>query len=299
MTARVTAPLPAFVNPKAGSAEAAEAAIAAAPAFALRAVPPEELADAVRAAAREGAPRVLVAGGDGSLATAATALAGSGTALAILPGGTLNHFAGWLGIPTEPAQALAVAESGEASPVDIGYLNDRAFINTSSIGAYVRFVQLRERMEPRLGYRLASLVAVVRTLAQLRSFTVTLTVNGVERHYRTPVVFVGVGERELRVPILGGRVTPGASALHVMVVRGGRVQRVLATAMLAMTRGIGAVRRSRWIDAFLVESCRVDVSHGRPQVSIDGELVPMATPLDYRLGRGELLVVRASRPGAA
>lgn len=298
MTARVTAPLPAFVNPKAGSADAAKTALAGAPAFALREVPPDELADAIRAAARDGAARVLVAGGDGSLATAATALAGSGTALAILPGGTLNHFAGWLGIPTEPAEALAVAESGEPSPVDIGYLNDRAFINTSSIGAYVRFVQLRERMEPRLGYRLASLVAVVRTLAQLRSFTVTLTVDGVERHYRTPVVFVGVGERELRVPILGGRVTPGASALHVMVVRGGRVQRVLAMAMLAMTRGLGAVRRSRWIDAFLVESCRVDVPHGRPQVSIDGELVPMATPLDYRLGRGELLVVRASRPGA-
>lgn len=297
MTARVTAPITAFVNPKAGSAEAAKAAVAAAPAFALRAVPPDELADAIRAAAREGAPRVLVAGGDGSLATAATALARSGTALAVLPGGTLNHFAGYLGIPTDPAKALEVAETGEASPVDIGYLNDRAFINTSSIGAYVRFVQLRERMEPRLGYLAASLVAVLRTLWQLRSFTVTVTVNGVERKYRTPVVFVGVGERELRVPILGGRVTPGVSALHVMVVRGGRVQRVLGMGMLAMTRGLGAVRRSRWIDAFLVESCRIDVPHGRPQVSIDGELVRMSSPLEYRLGRGELLVVRPSPVG--
>lgn len=301
MTAPLPAPepgtrrLPAFVNPHAGSADAARKAIGAAPAFVLHEVEPAELADTLRHAVEAGAPRVLVSGGDGSLATAASALAGTRTELAILPGGTLNHFAKYLGVPEKPDEALALAEAGDASPVDIGFLGDRAFINTSSIGAYVRFVQLREAMEPRLGYYGASVVAALRTLARMRSFSVSVTVEGVQRTYRTPVVFVGVGERELRVPILGGRVTPERSGLHVMIVRGGPVRRLLALVMLVLTRGVRAASASPWLDAFLVDECRIATRHHHLHVSLDGELVPMAPPLEYRLGRGALLVVRPQK----
>ena len=58
-----------------------------------------------KAAVDEGADLLIVGGGDGSVSAAAGALAGSGTALGILPLGTLNHFARDLGIPLKLADA--------------------------------------------------------------------------------------------------------------------------------------------------------------------------------------------------
>lgn len=292
MSSPLTSPIPAFVNPKAGSFGKAKEALAEAPGFELRVTEPDALAAAIRKAVDEGAERVLVSGGDGSIATAAAALAGSRTALAVLPGGTLNHFAKDHGIPTEPAKALELAREGRPLPTDVGFVNDRLFHGTSSLGAYVRFVRLRERMEPRLGYRLASLAAAVRALAGLRSYRVTLRVGGVERTYHTPAIFIGVGEREVRPPTMGGRVGDGARALHVMVASGGRARQLVFVALLAFMRGVWPASRTRWLDAFLVDECRVDPPRRGIAIATDGEVIELVAPLRYRLERDALLVVR-------
>src|SRR3569833_16414 len=91
----------AFVNPLAGNADAARGALTAVGGFDIREVAPDKLAASVRDALREGAPRVLIAGGDGSVASAATSLAGTDAELAILPCGTLNHLAKDLGLPLD------------------------------------------------------------------------------------------------------------------------------------------------------------------------------------------------------
>ena len=56
-----------------------------------------------------GAKRLLVAGGDGTIATAAATLVDTPAELAVLPGGTLNHFARDLGISTVAAEAVELA----------------------------------------------------------------------------------------------------------------------------------------------------------------------------------------------
>src|SRR5687767_13021174 len=58
-----------------------------------------------KAAAKQGDKLLIVAGGDGTVSAAASALAGTRTALGILPLGTLNHFARDLGLPTDLAEA--------------------------------------------------------------------------------------------------------------------------------------------------------------------------------------------------
>ena len=160
--------IPAFINPLAGSADDARKALAEADVFDVREVPPDKLAEAIGAVVKEGSKRVLISGGDGTIATAASALMGSETALAILPGGTLNHFATDLGIPTTPAEALGLVSSGTVRATDVGVVNGRLFLNTSSVGAYVHFVRSREYLEARFGYRIASAIAAFRLLFQLR-----------------------------------------------------------------------------------------------------------------------------------
>src|SRR5919199_1944728 len=150
----------ALVNSKSGTADKAKAALREAGAFEVRVVEPERLADAISGAVADGRRRIVVAGGDGTIGTAARALVGTGVELGIIPGGTLNHFARDLGIPADPPTACEIA-ADETVPAcaDVGYVNGRLFLNTSSVGAYVSLVRTRERLERRLGYALASAAA--------------------------------------------------------------------------------------------------------------------------------------------
>src|SRR3712207_2096723 len=211
----------ALVNSKSGTADKAKAALTDAGTFDVEVVEPEQLASRIEAAVGEGQRRIVVAGGDGTIATAARALIGTGVELAIVPGGTLNHFARDLGIPADPPSACEIAADQTVTAcADVGYVNGRLFLNTSSVGAYVKLVRTREHLERRLGYWLSSAAASLRVFLGLPQFDVELEVDGVARRYRTPLVFVGVGERELRLPTLGKRVPNGRRGLHVMVVRG-------------------------------------------------------------------------------
>jgi len=282
--------IPAFINPAAGGAEEARTALSGGDVFDVREIPPQELEDAIRRIVAEGATRILVAGGDGTIATAASALLETGSELAILPGGTLNHFATDLGIPKESAEALALATSGSARTADAALVNKRLFLNTSSVGAYVHFVKVREYLEPRFGYRIASAIAAFRILFQLRQFTVEVEVDGKRRTYRTPIVFIGVGERELKLPTLGNRIPHGKRGLHVMIVRGRSAARVLAIALNAVARGVTTVSRTLELDSFIVDHCTITLRR-HSTIAVDGELVSLGTPLEYHLERDAIRVV--------
>jgi len=282
--------LKAFLNAAAGSAEPAREAITKA-GFDLEEVQPVELEKRLKQEVDRGAKRVLVAGGDGTIATAASVIAKSGIELAILPGGTLNHFAKDHNVPTDLEKAALVAADGVVVEADIGYVNDSVFLNTSSIGAYVTFVRVRERFEKYVGYRIASFFALIRTWSGLRTFTVTLEAEGVKKYYRSSLVFIGVGERELKLPTLGSRVKNGKQGLHVMVVRGHRRSRLFAVALAGIAKGTKGAEKLPEFDDFLVESCRIDLTRSHATVGLDGEIKRMVTPLDYRIERDALRLV--------
>ena len=281
--------IPAFVNPLAGNADAARAALSAVGGFDIREVAPDMLADHVRTAIGEGATRVLVAGGDGSIGSAADALIGTNVELAILPSGTLNHLAKDLSLPLDLETAARVAQEGHAVAVDSAVVNDRTFLNTSSVGAYVTFVRARERLEKYLGYHIASFVAAIQLLIRLPMFRVTLQVEGVAREYITPLVFVAVGERELKLPSLGARVVDGKTGLHVLVIRQRSGARAFGLALAAAARGVDAVSRTPALDSFFVDECKIEPrTH---TAAVDGELVRVSPPLVYKHVPGRLQVI--------
>lgn len=281
--------IPAFVNSRAGNAAAARAALEAAGGFEIRELEPSTLAPQVREVIRGGARRILIAGGDGSVASAANALAGEHVELALLPCGTLNHLAKDLSLPLDLELAARAAIDGVAVPVDAAVVNDRIFLNTSSVGAYVSFVAARERLEHRLGYHVASVVAAAKLLVRMPTFRVSLNVLGVARDYLTPLVFIGVGERELKLPALGARIPSGRPGLHVMVVRRRSGARTLATALAAAARGVRAVAKTPAMDAFVVEACTITCRTHR--IAVDGEIVTEVPPLHFRHVPGHLHIV--------
>jgi len=283
----------AIVNTEARTADDACKALDKTGAFRVERIAPTELAARVRRAVDSGARRILVAGGDGSIATAAGALRGNSCELAILPAGTLNHLAQDLGLPTDLDEAARVAAGSTTRCIDIAEVNGRVFLNTSSVGVYVTYVRTRERLERRLGYWLSSIAAAFRILLRLHTFRVTLAVDGREREYITPLVFVGVGERELRLPKLGARLEGGRHGLHVMVVQSRSAGRMLALTFAAAARGLRAASRTPAMQSFIVDRLRIEpkTSMVTWNIAVDGEIIRATPPLEYRLLRHALEVV--------
>jgi diacylglycerol kinase family enzyme len=282
--------IPALINRRAGTAAEARDALGLSGAFDVHEVEPDAIVMTVRDLVHAGATRVLVAGGDGTIATAAAALLETPAELAIVPGGTLNHFARDLGISTVAAEAVELAASTGVRAVDVGMVNGRVFLNTSSVGGYVRFVRTRENLERSFGYRLASAFAAIRMLFSVRRMGVEIDIDGRKRIFRTPLVFIGVGERELQFPVLGKRVADGRRGLHVMVIRGRSGGRLLAIGLLAIIRGLDAVSRSGHFDTIIVDRLRITMQGGG-YAALDGEVIMLDTPLEYELRRDALSVV--------
>ncbi|OMB98915.1 phosphoesterase [Mycobacterium sp. NS-7484] len=107
---------------------------------------------------------LAVGGGVGTVAGAAAAADEAGVPLAVFPGGTFNHFAKDIGCDSVAQTVKAITE-GSAAYVDLVCLNEEQLVvNTASIGAYPRYVRTREKLEHRLGKRLAGIYALYLTL---------------------------------------------------------------------------------------------------------------------------------------
>jgi len=89
-------------------------------------------------AAADGLDVVVVLGGDGTLNEAANGLAGSTTALGVLPGGSTNVFARTIGLSNDPIEAtsqlLSALAAGSVERVGLGQANSRYFLFHAGIG---------------------------------------------------------------------------------------------------------------------------------------------------------------------
>jgi len=94
----------------------------------------DELVPSARRAVSEKNSRVAAGGGDGTVNAVAGAVAGTDTALGVLPIGTLNHFAKDAGIPLELEDAVRNFFTGRVVKLDVGEVNGRVFVNNSGIG---------------------------------------------------------------------------------------------------------------------------------------------------------------------
>jgi YegS/Rv2252/BmrU family lipid kinase len=91
-------------------------------------------ADLARRAVDEGYEACIVAGGDGTVAPAATALIGSETVLGILPFGSVMNIAHGLGFPLAPLDAAERIATQRVHAIDAGEVNGETFFEIAGIG---------------------------------------------------------------------------------------------------------------------------------------------------------------------
>jgi diacylglycerol kinase family enzyme len=118
-------------------------------------------------AARRGVDVVIGFGGDGTLNEVATGIAGTDTALGVLPGGSTNVFARTLGLPNDPIEAADQLARGidaaDFRPIGLGRVNGRFFCFHTGIGydaAVVRAVERHASLKRWLGHPLFISAAV-------------------------------------------------------------------------------------------------------------------------------------------
>jgi len=274
-------------------AEAIRAAFAAAGVeVELHACPGAQLTDTARTAANSGVDAVVAAGGDGTVSAVATALAGGDVPMAVLPLGTLNHFARDLGMPDDLTEAARAIATQTRERVDVGEVNGRVFVNNASIGLYPELVLSRDAEQKATGhskYR-AMMTAGWRLLRRFPLLLVHLEAGDVALRLRTPFVFVGNNPYQLSPRALGQRPHLDRGTLSVYVPRcEGR-----AKLFWLLTRAI--LQRLEAVDDFEardVTAVEVVLHHRHHvKVAIDGEVVTMASPLRFRIRPGALVVLR-------
>jgi YegS/Rv2252/BmrU family lipid kinase len=87
-----------------------------------------------RKAVKQHVNLVIAAGGDGTINEIIQGLAGSETAMGVLPGGTVNVWARELGIPLDDTGARNVLVRGQTRQIDLGCVNGRYFLLMVGIG---------------------------------------------------------------------------------------------------------------------------------------------------------------------
>lgn len=84
---------------------------------------------------------LVVAGGDGTMGTAAGLLAHRDTALGVIPLGTMNNFARSLGVPLDVPAAVRTVAAGKVADVDLGRVDHaggaEVFATLTSVGVSV------------------------------------------------------------------------------------------------------------------------------------------------------------------
>jgi diacylglycerol kinase family enzyme len=291
-----SAPLPVLVNPKAGGGFADGERLAEL--FRKAGAEPRiqllsnhhQLLEAASGLAAERPPLIVAGGGDGTMNALASVLAGTETALGILPLGTLNHFARDVGIPLALEAAVETVIQGKRKAVDVGEVNGRVFVNNSSIGLYPAIVHLREKQQRRLGRNKwhAMLWAMHTVLRSHPFLEFTLELDGVAHQRRAPFVFIGNNVYKMAGFTIGLRERVDAGVLSVYLTqRRGRLRLLL----LALRALFGRLHQAKDFEAATVAKLRIESRHRRLLIATDGEVKTLDMPLEYRIRPGALQVI--------
>ncbi|HYZ18678.1 MAG TPA: diacylglycerol kinase family protein [Gaiellaceae bacterium] len=213
--------------------------------------------DAAKLAGEADADMLGIAGGDGSLAPVAEVALERDVPFVCVPFGTRNHFARDVGLDRDDPLGALDAFGGVERRVDVGRVQDRAFLNNVSLGLYARLVHRRERHRRRRD-----------ALARLRAFGLLL------RRPR-PIGFTVEGD-----PIAARVLVVGNNRYSVELFSPGERER-LDEGLLHLYTAEGVLPRT-WEERSGTRFV-VDTRRHRVSAAIDGEPEQLETPLEFTI----------------
>jgi YegS/Rv2252/BmrU family lipid kinase len=276
--------IPVIINPSAGRKTAVLAELnqvfrSAGTRWSVEITQEEE--DGVRFARQlveQGAQIVAVYGGDGTLSEVATGLAGTQTALALLPGGTGNVLAYEFGIPQDfVAAAQLLVSAHDIRVVDMGVIGNRKFLLRAGVGFEAMAVERTPRkLKDRFGL-LAYGIGGLQALIESRTTKYILKLDD-QIHETQGVVCTVANSGHLGIP--GLRLSPKVNIedgmLDVFVLRRVDLKLFMQIVSENVADALGMGELQHW------QVKQVRIQADPPQtVQVDGDYLGM-TPVEMR-----------------
>ncbi|AXE83414.1 diacylglycerol kinase family protein [Streptomyces sp. Go-475] len=240
-----------------------------------------------RAAVADGADLLGVAGGDGTQALVAAVAAEHGLPFLVIAAGTRNHFAMDLGLDRDdPSRCLDALTDGVELRVDLGFADDRPFVNNASFGVYGAVVQSPGYREDKVG---AALERLPELLTRQSGPRLTASADGTT--IADPqAVLVSNNPYRMDDPFgFGRRERLNSGRLGVLAVR---VDSAVEAAELLLSP------RPEGLTVLTAQHVVVHADTPHLEVGLDGEALTLPAPVHCRIARRALRVrVPRDRPG--
>jgi len=251
----------------------------------------EEAVELAKRFANEGEPVVIAAGGDGTLNAVVSGLAGSRTALGVMPAGTMNVFAREMGIPANSLpKALEVIEKGLIREVDLFSANGAPFVQMAGVGFDAMVIEETKWESKKMLGALAYLLAAVKVLGEKPPMMEIVTGEG--RREKGVAVLCGNGSLYGGQFKLFHRASNLDSKLDVIVFKESGYRFVLDSLRGIAKGGIDLAASTSYF-----QSDCITVTSERPvPVEIDGELLGRFEKISFCETSSRLRVLAPEEP---
>jgi diacylglycerol kinase family enzyme len=236
-------------------------------------------------AVANGAEVVFVCGGDGTVRSCVTALAGTDVALAVLAAGTGNLLAANLGLNGDVATAIQVALAGGRRRIDVGVIGDECFAVMAGMGFDAQMLQgTSETAKKRVGW-LAYVGGAVKHLRD-RPMPILISLDGGPPMRRRPrTVIVGnVGRLQGGVRLLSAA-DPADGRLDVAILSPRSLLHWAALAWAVVRRR----QRVPSMETFQAERVEIRSGDAQPR-QLDGDLIAPGTGMSVSVRHRALLL---------
>jgi len=239
-----------------------------------------------RLAVSENYDAVVAVGGDGTINEIGSALLGSGVPLGIVPEGSGNGLALYLGIPMNESAAIRRINRFETEEVDIGTINGRHFFNMAGMG-FDASVSDHFATENSIRGPLGYTRSVLNVMMRFKPSVYTLAIDG--REYVRQAFMISVANS----PQYGNNayIAPQASIsdgiLDVCIVREFPLHLLPKMVFHLFTKSADRSEYVEIIPGRDIRICRAD----RGPVHVDGEPVEMGQELAISIRHKALKVI--------
>lgn len=231
-----------------------------------------------------GADRVVSVGGDGTLNAVAAGLVGTPVPLGIVAMGSGNGYARSLKLPLVPLEALRVALTRSARPMDVCYLNDKLFLGTAGIGFDARVAWEFDRSEARGMWNYMRII--LKDILSAKPMRVVVKANNLTQEEQV-LMMVFANTREFGN---GAVISPGSAPDDGLA----ELQLVAKPSFLPLIKAFydvyaGRANKSRYIKTIV--SREALVHQAGSLAHLDGEPVVIGNEVRFRLEPKRLMVV--------
>lgn len=228
-----------------------------------------------RQAVADGAEVVFVCGGDGTVRSVLSELAGTDVAVALLPAGTGNLLALNLGLPDDPAAVVRLAVQRGRRLLDLGVVEGQLFAVMAGMGFDAAMMQSTSpRVKARIGSPTYVLSAAQHLLDRPMAVQVRVDDGPVLRREARTVLISNVGRLQGGVRLLP-QAEPDSGVLDVAILAPRHLGHWAALALAVL------LRRPRVPRMEVLRGRRISVTSDRVQPrELDGDVITPARTLE-------------------